>query len=390
MKTNLTKLFLSMILVMTFIFIVPITFSTFENFASVQAASVKISTKSKTLYIGYGCKLNITGTKKKVTWSSSNPEVASVSKSGYVTGKSKGTATITAKVGKKTYKCKITVNKAAALDVNTTRSMKFIGTTKKVTYTSSNKKVATIDKNGKVTPKKVGTTKLTAKVDGKKYTCTLNVNFAGWLTDSKKNIYYYKNNKKLTGWNYIGKYKYYFDTKTGILEQDVSKRLKGKQSYYIHVNRKQCKITIFAKDGKKGYTIPVKAMTCSVGKSKTPTPRGTYYTQKKYRWRELMGPSYGQYCTKVVRGIYFHSVAGYNKTSYNLSAYDYNKLGSPASHGCIRLCVRDAKWIYDNCKISTKVTIDDKSDGCKFTKPKTIKIDAKQNYDPTDPNIKKK
>ena len=30
-------------------------------------------------------------------------------------------------------------------------------------------------------------------------------------------------------------------------------------------------------------------------------------------------------------------------TSYNLSAAEYNKLGSPASHGCVRLCVRDAK-----------------------------------------------
>lgn len=102
-----------------------------------------------------------------------------------------------------------------------------------------------------------------------------------------------------------------------------------------------------------------------------------------------MGPSYGQYATKIVGGIYFHSVAGYNKTSYNIYASDYNKLGKPASHGCIRLCVRDAKWIYDNCKIGTTVTIDDKSDGCKFAKPTLKKIKSYQHYDPTDPNIKK-
>jgi len=194
----------------------------------------------------------------------------------------------------------------------------------------------------------------------------------------------------LKGWNYVGKYKYYFNKSTGILSQNVSKKLKGKQTYFIHVNRKNCKITIFAKDGNKGYTIPVMAMTCSVGTSKTPTPKGTYNTVEKFRWQILMGPSYGQYCTRVVRGIYIHSVAGYNKTSYNLSAYDYNKLGQPASHGCIRLCVRDAKWIYDNCKVGTTVTIDDKSDGCKFDKPKTIKIKSYQHYDPTDPNVKKK
>ena len=289
----------------------------------------------------------------------------------------------------KNIKCNITVNKAASMDIYSTRSMKFIGTTKKVTYTSSDTKIASIDKNGKVTSKKVGTVTITAKVNGKKYSCILNVKADGWVTDTKGNIYYYKNNKKLTGWNYVGKYKYYFNTKTGILDQNVADRLTGLQTYYIHVNRKQCKVTIFAQDGDKGYTIPVMAMTCSVGTSKTPTPTGTYNTKEKYRWRTLMGPSYGQYATKIVGGIYFHSVAGYNKTSYNIYASDYNKLGKPASHGCVRLCVRDAKWIYDNCKIGTTVTIDDKSDGCKFAKPTLKKIKSYQHYDPTDPNIKK-
>ena len=31
----------------------------------------------------------------------------------------------------------------------------------------------------------------------------------------------------------------------------------------------------------------------------------------------------------------------------------YNKLGSPASHGCIRTCVGDAKWVYYNSSGST-------------------------------------
>ncbi len=47
--------------------------------------------------------------KTKATWKSSNPKVATVSSKGKVTAKKKGTATITAKVGKTTYKCKVTV-----------------------------------------------------------------------------------------------------------------------------------------------------------------------------------------------------------------------------------------------------------------------------------------
>lgn len=47
--------------------------------------------------------------KTKATWKSSNQKVATVSSKGKVTAKKKGTATITAKVGKTTYKCKVTV-----------------------------------------------------------------------------------------------------------------------------------------------------------------------------------------------------------------------------------------------------------------------------------------
>ena len=47
--------------------------------------------------------------KTKATWKSSNPKVATVSSKGKVIAKKKGTATITAKVGKTTYKCKVTV-----------------------------------------------------------------------------------------------------------------------------------------------------------------------------------------------------------------------------------------------------------------------------------------
>lgn len=389
MTKTLKKLLMSFFMMSLIIFIVPITFKAYYDYSSVQAASIKLSTTSKTLHIGYGCKLNITGTKKKVTWSSTNPKVATVTQSGYVTAKSKGNTIIKAKVNGKVYQCKIAVNKTACSQLYTTRNMKFLGVSKNVTYSSSNSKIASIDKNGKITMKKIGNVKITAKVNNKKYSFTLRVVADGWIKDAKGNKYYYKNNKKLTGWQYVGKYKYYFSKTSGILDQNVANRLKGKQSYLMHLNRKQCKLTIFAKDGKKGYTIPVMAMTCSVGTLGHETPVGTFNTYGKIRWGLLMGPSYGQYCTYVVDGIFIHSVPGFEKSSYNIYASDYNKLGKPASHGCIRLCVRDAKWIYDNCKVGTTMKIDDKSDGCAFDKPVMKKLKSYQHYDPTDPNIKK-
>ena len=72
-------------------------------------AAVKISATKKTMYKGYTYKLKITGTKKKVTWSSSNKSKATVNSKGKVYVKKNGKVTITAKVGGKKYKCKVTI-----------------------------------------------------------------------------------------------------------------------------------------------------------------------------------------------------------------------------------------------------------------------------------------
>ncbi len=81
----------------------------------VQAAStVKISKSKVTLYVGKSTTLTVKKGSKKVSgvkWSTSNKKVATVSSKGKVTAKKKGTATITAKVNKKSYKCKVTVKK---------------------------------------------------------------------------------------------------------------------------------------------------------------------------------------------------------------------------------------------------------------------------------------
>lgn len=77
------------------------------------AKKVGISKSKLTLKVGQTKKLSIKNLskkqKKKVKWSSSKKKVASVNKSGKVTAKKKGTAKITAKVGKKKYICKVTV-----------------------------------------------------------------------------------------------------------------------------------------------------------------------------------------------------------------------------------------------------------------------------------------
>lgn len=75
-----------------------------------EAATMKLNKKSLTLYEGDTYKLKVTGKgKKKVKWSSSDTSVVKVSKSGNVRAISEGNATIKARVGKKTLKCRVYV-----------------------------------------------------------------------------------------------------------------------------------------------------------------------------------------------------------------------------------------------------------------------------------------
>ncbi len=78
---------------------------------SVSAApkKVKLNKTKATIYVGETVTLKLKNNKKKVKWSTSNKKVASVTKKGKVTGKKEGKATITAKVGKKKYKCNMIV-----------------------------------------------------------------------------------------------------------------------------------------------------------------------------------------------------------------------------------------------------------------------------------------
>lgn len=174
---------------------------------------------------------------------------------------------------------------------------------------------------------------------------------------------------------------------TGTLRASAAE--KKELLYQIMVNRYHNTVTIYEMDEKGKYTIPIKAMVCSVG-TYSKTIQGTFQTKEKYRWKALMGDVWGQYATRIVGGILFHSVYYYeNNNPASLATAEFNKLGSSASHGCIRLTVEDAKWIYDNCISGTTVIIyDDKASPGPLGKPETIKIGKSVRWDPTDPDEK--
>lgn len=158
--------------------------------------------------------------------------------------------------------------------------------------------------------------------------------------------------------------------------------------YLIRVNRLMNTVTVYSQDENGNYTVPIKAMVCSCGLNDG-TPLGTFKTSTKYTWRALYGNVYGQYAYRIHGAIMFHSVPYYTTDKWNLESEEYNKLGDFASLGCVRLAVRDAKWLVDNCPSGTTVEIYDSTDPGPLGKPSAARIDLNspcRGWDPTDPD----
>ena len=162
---------------------------------TVQKAAVKttkITTTTKSLTLAKGASITVTPvtSKEKVSYSSSNKKVATVSSKGVIKAKKAGTTKITVKSGKKkiVVTVKVTGVKTtnlsgvpAAKSVSKGKSFKIkaIATPKntdeKITFKSSNKKVATVTSKGVVKGLKKGTATITVQSGSKKMTCKVTV-----------------------------------------------------------------------------------------------------------------------------------------------------------------------------------------------------------------------
>ena len=159
----------------------------------VSASAAKLNKKSISLNVGKTYTLKASGTKGKITWTSSKKSVATVSSKGVVKAKKKGTAVITAKYGKSKLTCKVTVKQpVTSIKLNKTSATLKKGSSltlkaavapssannKTVTWSSSNKKVATVSSKGVVKAVGNGTATITVKAkdgSGKKATCKITV-----------------------------------------------------------------------------------------------------------------------------------------------------------------------------------------------------------------------
>ena len=160
--------------------------------------------------------------------------------------------------------------------------------------------------------------------------------------------------------------------------------------YLIKVNRVQNCITVYKKDKDGEYTVPYRAIICSTGKYVGDTPLGEFTTLRSYEWLLMVDGSYGQFAYRYYGSILFHSVPYFSKNKGDLEYKQFNKLGEAASLGCVRVCVRDAIWLIENCPVGTQVVVyDDETSPGPLGKPEMIKIpedSPNRGWDPTDPD----
>ncbi|MGN1006461.1 MAG: peptidoglycan-binding protein [Aristaeellaceae bacterium] len=129
--------------------------------------------------------------------------------------------------------------------------------------------------------------------------------------------------------------------------------------YKIGISLDEQRVYVYQWDG-SGYNDQIKKFKCSTGMEGYATPTGTYQSGGKVtsgEWYYFADYNcYAKYAYRIVGGILFHSVL-YNSNKQGPTNSSVRALGRKASHGCVRLAVDDAKWIFENCPEGTTVII---------------------------------
>lgn len=115
--------------------------------------------------------------------------------------------------------------------------------------------------------------------------------------------------------------------------------LSSRMGWLVGVDTSNCFVTVY--NGSYGNWHAVRTFPCAPGKASTPTKLGVFTVGIK---GYVFGHGYSCYYYTQYSGDYlFHSI------KYNPGTFDVQDgtMGRPASEGCIRLWIENAKYIYD-------------------------------------------
>ena len=146
-------------------------------------------------------------------------------------------------------------------------------------------------------------------------------------------------------------------TVNGSVSQNVINDMSSPTNYLIAVSRYDFETTVY--QGSRGNWTPVRIMGCTVGETGSRTPSGTYKIESKgYSFSGPKNAAYPDYTCYYYSGFIgstymFHSVL-YQPGTFNIID---NSMGEDVSHGCIRLLLDDAEFIYDTVPLGSRVYI---------------------------------
>lgn len=152
------------------------------------------------------------------------------------------------------------------------------------------------------------------------------------------------------------------DGKAGALTQNLlfgPDAVENKTPWRLRVSLEDQK-TYAYRLGEDGEYRLERTMICSTGLLDEWTPRGVFlktgqqekwhYFSKYYVW--------GRYTYYIDGDIMFHSVLFSSRDEASVNPTSVALLGRRASHGCVRLSVEDAKWLYETCPKGTIVIVE--------------------------------
>ena len=129
-------------------------------------------------------------------------------------------------------------------------------------------------------------------------------------------------------------------------QRDMLNKAQGYGSgtgYLIMVNRATHKVGVFK--GSQGNWSYQHYWSCVTGAPGSPTITGVYRTTG-YKRMSLTTDSRARWCTQISGGYFFHTILA-----------SESELGNSLSHGCVRLAIPSAQWIYNNVGRGTTVVL---------------------------------
>ena len=350
------------------------------------STEIGLNYTEKTIYTGKKFNLTLNNATAKISrWWSQDESIATVDNNGVVVGVSAGTVKVKAKSAGIKYTCLVTVKDPFIsvsdeyMRIGNTMKAKVKGDTAKK-WASSSARIASVDEDGTITANRAGLATITATcASGKSYSLTIHVY-------EKIKVIENPTFDDLAPTTHMS-----FEELVGDSgERGYPKAVPYPDTYKIIVDLYWRVVMVYTKDSSGNYTIPVRYMLCTVGKSSTPTRQGTFKMKStKVRFGHFNVGGNAQYWSLITSATYFHSILYDELDNANSwTRTSWQNLGNAVSHGCVRLPVPDARWIYYNIAPGTEVTI--RAGSSKDTETKAIREQLKLAPAPeTRPTLKK-